>query len=138
MVEDTVSDNNQVHRNKVMVHTNAGKLLTKKGDPIVCYECGKNHWRGDCAVQKSKQKKKKEEEESGVQTGSSNVTIGDDTDGWGDGVDYSGLMFLQHTTIMTEGEDEEVDYDHILEQSRGVVDSLWVLLDNQSTVNVFF
>ena len=66
------------------------------------------------------------------------MTIGDDTDGWGDGVDYSGLMFLQPTNIMTEGEDEELDYDHTLEQSRGVVDRLWVLLDNQSTVNVFF
>ena len=85
---------------------------------------------------KTKLKKKKEDEAS--LEGSANVTIGTDDDKWGDDVDYSGLMFTQSSTTVKDENDEAVDYDHILEQSKGAVDKLWVLLDNQSTVNIFF
>ena len=70
--------------------------------------------------------------------GNINVTIGTNDDKWGDNVDYSGLMFAQPSATMKDEDDEEIDYNHILEKSKGAVDRLWVLLDNQSTVNVFF
>mmetsp|Transcript_42989 Transcript_42989/g.50291 ORF Transcript_42989/g.50291 Transcript_42989/m.50291 type:complete len:480 (-) Transcript_42989:318-1757(-) len=117
------------------IYTNAGKILTKKGEHVVCFKCGKNHWRSDCIVYKAKLKKKKEEETSLEEN--ANVTIGTTDDEWGDDVDYSGLMFAQPSATMKDEDDEEIDYNHILEQSKGEVDKLWVLLDNQSTVNVF-
>ena len=50
---------------------------------------------------------------------------------WGDDTHYGGLMFCQGTTGTA------VEYQPTLSQSGGHINTTWVLLDNQSTVEVF-
>ena len=50
---------------------------------------------------------------------------------WGDDTNYGGLMFCH----VTEG--TAVEYQHTLSKSGGNINPTWVLLDNQSTVDVF-
>ena len=70
-------------------------------------------------------------------TGSAKLTIGSDTDDWGSTDNYIGIMFIAYE--VSEAGSKEVNYDHIMEQSKGIVDIRQVLLDNQlSTVNVFY
>ena len=56
------------------------------------------------------------------------MTIGKD---WGDNTNFEGLVFYQ-TTAGTA-----VDNQHALSQSGGHINTTWVLLDNQSTVDIF-
>ena len=55
-----------------------------------------------------------------------NLTMGGD---WTQ--EYSGLSFFNINNFAAS-----IEYDHILEQSDGKVNPLWVLLDNQSTCDV--
>ena len=57
-----------------------------------------------------------------------NLKIGED---WGDDTNYAGLMFCQ---VMA---DTAVEQQHVLSQSGVHTKPTWVLLDNQSTVDVF-
>ena len=96
-----------------------------------------NHYTNNCPNKKSLATYSKtltDKDTPATDTGVQHVTLGDDE--WGQDIDPSGLMFLTKAVEITF-QAEHAKYDHILKHSRGTVNPWWVLLDNQSTVNVF-
>ena len=56
---------------------------------------------------------------------------------WGDYTKYRGLMFSHVTVESSTNEDPNMEYQHALRKSGGHISTTWVLLENQSTVDVF-
>ena len=123
------------------VHSTNGMRMTRSGKSVICHICGKNHYANRCPDREEIVSKKKAEKvedtpkkESTPKKASVNVTIGED---WGDGTDYGGLMFCQVTAETATNKTLNLEYQHALSQSGGHIRPTWVLLDNQSTVNMF-
>ena len=127
-------------------------FLRRNGQKVKCVICGGNHWPNKCP-NKNKGRSNSSENKSdstdtnentdsdppqeNVVTETTNVTVNSDLTGWDQTVDYGGLMFCslaynskfshdKHTKIA-----HQVEYNHILEQSDGKINKLWILLDNQ-------
>eukprot|EP00957_Ditylum_brightwellii_P211200 15365881-Ditylum_brightwellii.AAC.1 len=106
-----------------------GKVVDRNGNEVKCFICGKNHYANKCP-----DKDKAEGEKDVV-----SFTFGQDT--WEDGGTPNGLMFC---TITPETGSYNNGIRNILPQqvvlsqpNRNIVNPNWVLLDNQSTVDVF-
>ena len=63
-----------------------------------------------------------------------NVTIGED---WGNYTEYVCLMFCQVMEDTATNKNPNMEYHHALIQSGGHISTTWLLLDNQSTVEIF-
>eukprot|EP00957_Ditylum_brightwellii_P007654 578524-Ditylum_brightwellii.AAC.1 len=119
-------------------------LLSKKGEKITCYTCGGNHYANKYPNKDEEESKKPKAKDS------LHITVDDDNsiyhDGeWGGDKGISGIMFctarvtksyVQAVKSLPKSQDS-TSTDHILHMLKGKIDPNWVLLDNQSTANVF-
>ena len=136
------TDGDNVRSNEQSEHVNATSdvLLRKDGLAVECFICGENHYKYHCPNKKTSSNKTLAPKETPAitpeaPTGTQLVTLGDDD--WGQDFDPSGLMFLT-AAAETAYKSEHAKYDHIRKHSRGKVNPWWILLDNQSTVNLFY
>ena len=102
---------------------------------MIFHICGKNHYANRFPDREDRTPVKKDDKaedtprkESPPTKASVNLTIGED---WGDDTNYGGLMFWKVTAGTV------FDHQHVLSQSGGHINTTWVLLDNQLTVDVF-
>lgn len=105
---------------------NGGKGKDKSN--ITCYECNeKGHYSNECP---NKAKSGENKNERGVQM----LTSGHLMNGFDYGNDYINFQFCQH------GAKPIVDYRSVICEvnNDGKVPKNWILLDNQSTVDVFY
>jgi hypothetical protein len=93
-----------------------GVKRKKDGSVLKCFDCDGNHFRGDESCPKFDKSKKTEE------TGSTFLNAGFTEDDFSDGGEYETFVFVC---------DDDVGPD-------GKVDPHYILLDNQSTVDVFY
>ena len=123
------------------VNATNGTKMTQARNPVICHICGKKHYKKRCPYREESASDKKAEKvedipnkESAPKKPSINVTIEED---WGDNTDCSNLMLFQVTAEITTDKNLNMEYQHTLSQSGGNMNPTWVLLDNQSTVEVF-
>ena len=124
------------------IHATNGMKMTKLGKPLICHICGSNHYvnrcpkREDIVPEKKSDKIKDTPKKEGAPTKASvNVSIGEY---WGgDDTNCGGPVFCQVTAETMTNKNPKMEYQHTLIQSGGRIIPTWVLLDNQSTVDVF-
>eukprot|EP00957_Ditylum_brightwellii_P165254 12581972-Ditylum_brightwellii.AAC.2 len=115
------------------------KFFTARRGKITCYICGGNHYANKFPDTKKTAK------------GTTAVTVGDDgsiLDGgsWGSNKGLTGIVFCTKGVTRNYKDalmsprfkpDNVHSTDHVLHQAGEIINKNWVLLDSQSTVNVF-
>ena len=124
------------------IHTTGGMKLTQAGKPVIFHIFGKSHCFNRCPYREESAPENKADKADETPKkkifptkASVNVTIGED---WDNDTGYGGLMFCQVTAGTAVDKNLRLEYQHTLSQSGGHTSPTWVLLDNQSTVDVFF
>lgn len=107
----------------------ASTMIGNNGTPVVCFECGKNHYRTDCAKYKARMAKKKDtsSNQGEREDAQQHVTIGETDDAWGPDIDYGDFMFIQFKLqsqvltdhqVLTEPQKPCIDYTLISQKSK--------------------
>ena len=148
-----VTDGSELEEHHANV-TSSDTLLRRDGTPVVCFICGANHLKQNCprydpnhVPKKSSDVPKKSTDSDEKPKAKAFTTIAGNDD-WDDDYEDGAYMFYSPSNIVPDikttcfepdlQDDTEVKYDHILQHSKGAVNPMWMLLDNQSTVNVFY
>ena len=123
------------------LHATNRMKITRSGNPVICHVCSNNHYANMCPDREQSASKKSQKSlrtparmKVSPQKVSVNVTIGED---WGDDTDYGSRMFYQVTVETATNKTLKIQYQHALRQSGGNISPTLVLLENQSTVDVF-
>ena len=113
-------------------------------ESVECYYFHKKgHYKNECP-EKLKAYQDKTQKVTGQQHTQIAIEREDDSGtelaNWDDGNDYfNDLCMTQLSHTFEEPETGNVEYGHILKQSKGsAVSKDWILLDSQSTVDVFY
>ena len=117
------------------VHAKDGMKMKQTENPVICHICDKNHYTNRCTDREDGTTGKKADKdkdnpikETPPTKTSVNLTIRED---WEDCTNYGGLVLYQVTAGTA------VEQHHALSQSGGHINTTWILLDNQSIVDVF-